>query len=80
MLELVNTGSLRTYSVSLPTSTQEYMLMQEHPFMDGKNLGVSFLISFLLVGSGLFLVAQDSVEEDPSENAEDTSSIEKILG
>lgn len=51
--------------------------MQEHPTMDSKNLGVSFLIAFLLVGSGLFLVAQDSVEEDPSENAEDTSSIEK---
>lgn len=62
MLELGNTGSLRTYSVSLPTSTQGYMLMQEHPIMDGKNLGVSFLIAFLLVGSGLFLVAQHPLD------------------
>jgi len=62
MLELVNTSSLRTYSVSLPTSTQDHMLMQEHAFMDGRNLGVSFLIAFLLVESGLFLVAQHPLD------------------
>lgn len=36
--------------------------MQEHPFMDGRNLGVSFLIAFLLVESGLFLVAQHPLD------------------